>query len=571
MWEQICMNQPSSIDPVLAFDAAGQRVCARELFFLLASWLVIVLALASLAAQNLSAPGLYYDESIAAGLAKDFLQNKLRGVHLPGYWPSVLFGRPFPTMIQDYCGALASWLLIPTFKVFGATLPVLRSATFSWDMAALLLFMLWIWRWLGLAVALLAGALLASDPAFFFLGLLDWGFAVPSFLCRAAGLCLVLVWWENGRNRYVFLAAACFGLGFFNKADFSVFIAGLAAAAAIVYARPLWGRLRAWRSLLPLAFLGFGLGAFPIIHYMPHILHDATTGVTAAPAEFSEKLHTMLTMYDGSYFFRLMEVGGVFRKMFAAPSSVWSPFGVAVLCSSLVLAVEATVRRSVEFTRAARFLLVSALLVTLGVFIVPGAVRLHHAVLVVPLPHLIVATAVVVVWRRMPADAIAGGVLRGLLTIALLVVLFGQGRALQMTRHTIRISGGRGYWSASMDEFCQEIKGRSNLTIASVDWGFNEQVLFLTDEPRAVEPFWQFKPGFMPPRLRQAANVIYLAHPPDYSVFGFDHFYLDEARAAPTNFEIKPWRDRQGHIDFYSIAFRQQRPSGAGQPIQGNQ
>jgi hypothetical protein len=550
------MNQPSSTDSVVAVHATRRGVCRRELLFLLASWLVIVLTLASLAAQNLSVPGLNYDEAIAAGLAKDFLRNESHGAHLSGYRASSLFGRPFPTMIQSYCGALASWFLIPIFKVFGATLPVLRSATFSWDIAALLLFMLWIWRWLGLAVALLAGVLLASDPSFFFLGLLDWGFAVPSFLCRAAGLCLVGLWWENGLNRYVFLAAACFGLGFFNKADFSVFIAGLAAAAAIVYARPLWGRLRAWRWLLPLAFLGFGLGAFPIIHNLPRVLRSAATGDKAGPGDFSEKLHTMLSMYDGSYFFRLMEVGGVFRKMFAAPSSVWSPFGAAVLFSSLVLAVEATVWRSVEFTRAARFLLVSALLVTLGVFIVPGAVRLHHAVLVVPLPHLIVATAIVVVWRRMPADAIAGGVLRGLVTIALLVVLFGQAHALQMTRQTIAISGGRGYWSASMDDFCREIKGRSDLTIASLDWGFNEQVLFLTDEPRAEEPFWKFKPGAMLPSLNQLTNVIYLAHPPDYSVFGFDRFYLDEARAAPINFEIKPWRDRQGHIDFYSIAFR---------------
>jgi len=59
--------------------------------------------------------------------------------------------------------------------------------------------------------------------------------------------------------------------------------------------------------------------------------------------------------------------------------------------------------------------------------------------------------------------------------------------------------------------FCRENKDRSDLVIASLDLGFNEQLAFLADQPQLVEPFWAF-PRYNGrfPALPQRSGYIYL-------------------------------------------------------------
>ena len=54
----------------------------------------------------------------------------------------------------------------------------------------------------------------------------------------------------------------------------------------------------------------------------------------------------------------------------------------------------------------------------------------------------------------------------------------------------IRETGGRGLWSDSLDAFCRQNQHRTNLIMVSLDWGFNEQLAFLTDGPKLFEPVW---------------------------------------------------------------------------------
>jgi len=66
------------------------------LILLLAVWAVLVTAIVLLAKQNLSVPGLYYDEAVFAGLAKDFITGHIHGQHMPNNEVAVFLGRPFP-------------------------------------------------------------------------------------------------------------------------------------------------------------------------------------------------------------------------------------------------------------------------------------------------------------------------------------------------------------------------------------------------------------------------------------------------------------------------------------------
>ena len=175
--------------------------------------------------------------------------------------------------------------------------------------------MLWTWRLLGLADALLAGLLLALDPAFFFLGVLDWGSLLPSLLCRFGGFFLVLLAWRRQHARWALAAGFVFGLGLFNKIDFGVILAGTALAALVRgrKSRPLIA-FRGRPKIILSAVLGFLAGAGPILALFRVILHAVfSQNAPHNPGEFAEKLHTLRAMYDGSYFYRLMDAGGAVR------------------------------------------------------------------------------------------------------------------------------------------------------------------------------------------------------------------------------------------------------------------
>ena len=304
---------------------------------LLGGWLVLAAALIALGWQNLSAPGLFYDEAIYGGLPHDFLTGHA-GPHMPGVSTTEIFGGPFPIFVQPYLGALKCWLVIPIFKIFGSTLAVLRGANLFFSATALLIFMVWTWRLLGLAEALLAGLLLAADPAFFFLGVLDWGSLLPSLLCRFGGFLLVLLTWRRQSACWALAAGIVLGLGCFNKIDFGVLLAGTALAAACVYGKAFFALVRTQPRIILSAALGFLIGAGPILAIFRVILQAVfSPNAPHHPDELAEKLNTWRAMFDGSYFYRLMDAGGLFDKMYQAPAPVWTPFGIVVLSAIFIL------------------------------------------------------------------------------------------------------------------------------------------------------------------------------------------------------------------------------------------
>jgi hypothetical protein len=138
-----------------------------------------------------------------------------------------------------------------------------------------------------------------------------------------------------------------------------------------------------------------------------------------------------------------------------------------------------------------------------------------------------------------------------------LVLACGAGlRSIAATEKLIQQTGGRGRWSESLNSFCRENRSRSDLTIISLDWGFNEQLIFLTDGPQLSEPFWEFNQTLPP--LPADQNYVFLAHPAEYSVLKYDDAYLRQLQQSGGNAEITPHFDRQNAVAFYTIRFRTQ-------------
>jgi len=63
------------------------------------SWLLLFIIAIAIARQNVSAPGLYYDEAVFGGLAKDFVVGQKR-LHMPGCETVTIFDRRLPVFVQ---------------------------------------------------------------------------------------------------------------------------------------------------------------------------------------------------------------------------------------------------------------------------------------------------------------------------------------------------------------------------------------------------------------------------------------------------------------------------------------
>jgi hypothetical protein len=237
--------------------------------------------------------------------------------------------------------------------------------------------------------------------------------------------------------------------------------------------------------------------------------------------------------------------------MYDQPAGVHAFLGAVV---ALAIIAAAIFVRERNLVRMIGFLLVSLFLITVGVLILPGAVRIHHAILAFPFPQLIIATTCVFLWDRESTKSIRH-VTRTTTAAAILILIGSDLLAISKTETLLTETGGRGRWSNAFDRFCGENKNRSDLVIASLDWGFNEQVAFLTDAPKLVEPVWGFPQYKELPPLPRQPQYIYLAHPAEYSLFRYDLVYLEALRGSGENVEIRPYSDRQGQVVFYTIRF----------------
>jgi hypothetical protein len=526
----------------------------REVVLVILGWLVVAILVVALSKQNLSTPGLYYDEAVSGGLAKDFITGHPHP-HMSNITLWNVFGRPFPLFVQSYYGALKSWLLIPPFAVWGPTLAVLRLTSLACALVALLFFVLAVRLWLGLPAAIVAAALFVTDPTCFFLSLLDWGPAIPPLLCRCAAFYFAIAWWRNRKAGHLLLASFFLGLGLFHKVDFVVFLAGTGVAVACFYGVQLLSVVRARPSLIAMSGAGFLLGAGLMTWRLPQIVASALPRQVGF-GELKEKFQAWVALYDGSYIERLMSTGGLFGEMFKHSSNVHSLLWVVLPIAMVSLLVISIFPQTSKERRVAGFLLLGFVLTTAGVFVMPGAVRIHHAILAYPFPQLIIAAACAFLWQRR-SSRIVQRATQVTIVVALMLLFASQVQAIRKTQRLLSATGGRGWWSNVFDDFCRQNADRTDLTIVSLDWGFNEQLAFLTDGPTLIEPFWRFptlREGL--PDLPRDPHYIYVAHSPEYSLLRYDLIYLDAAR-SDDHAEVQPYSDKQGQIVFYTIRFRE--------------
>jgi hypothetical protein len=233
-------------------------------------------------------------------------------------------------------------------------------------------------------------------------------------------------------------------------------------------------------------------------------------------------------------------------------------FGPALAASALFLAWRlARARPWQRRERALAFALAALALSSAALLLLPRAVRIHHALNVLPFPQIVVAAACVELWRL---GASAGGAasrpaLRALAAAGLAAVLAGQVLVDLQTRAEIRASGGRGRWSDALGAFARELAAEPGVTVVSLDWGFDAPLRLLAPELESREPFWSLLgPAAVGTRLAGTPQTVYLVQDPRYRVFPLGQELLAAAaRLPPGTASVRAHADHAGDTAFLSV------------------
>jgi hypothetical protein len=520
-----------------------------------AAWLGLGLLMWGLAVGDLGLPGPNYDEVVQAIPSLEFLAGWTRGPGLPGSEVLRLRGLPFPWMTQPYMGALKSQMLIPSFALAGGDLSVLRITTLAWSALGLLFCVAFAQRAFGSGAAVVSGLLLVSDPSFLFMSRHDWGSFSLGFLLRCASLLLALAWWKSGKLRHALMAGATLGLGTYNKIDFVLFLAAAVLALLATHRHELARLLRERRAQTVGAIATTAFFALPVLASLPEFGGEAER--LAEQVSFSEQMRSLGSVLDGSYFVRLMRVGGRFEDMFDLLEVARGGLGLALLVSAAGLAVGA-VRRTAP-SGSALLLLCGFILAGL-LLLLPGAVRAHHLMNLYPFPHWIVAVGLIALWRerRRPGTSPLGLVGRRAVAGALLLAVVATNlRVVGDTHAELERSGGRGYWSDAVVGFVEEVADSPGARVVCLDWGLHNPIAFLDDAVRSLDAIWPLRRALARGEAWSFvgdAGTVYLIHSEPFDLFELGAHFQRALETLPAErITIRPHLDREGGVAFLAV------------------
>jgi len=537
----------------------------RPTQIILGSWCLMALACwAFFALAAAGVPGPYFDELVQAGPAADFLRNDWSATHLPEMVRVSMRGRPWPWMTTSYMGALKSQALIPSVALWGARTEVVRGSTLAWGLVGLLLAMLWVERVWGLAPALVMAAVLITDPSFIWIARHDWGSFALGFLLRMAGLWLITIGWQRGSTWWMGLAGIALGLTVYNKLDGAVFLLAAGGGAWVLGLVRSPGEATTKPRMMAALAIGLILGALPILLQATTALRVTSAAVTSRPQNYSEKLQALWRTLDGSYFERLMRAGGMFAEMYDVEGAARSPRGFLFVVAAVALGVLAWRAPSSESAwRGLAWVLGTWLVTTLGVLLTPDAARIHHHLLVTPLPALAVGLVAAAAWQDRATPWLRWS---ASLLLAILVAT-GVWQNARMAAW-LRDTGGSGLWSSAMADWIERQQPDSSLGIdpaatqplpVSLDWGFHEQLQFLAPDLQPQDRVWPIaaaRAARQPIEMAGTERSIYLVHPPEYSLSSIGTILRGIAEQMPAELvRVEPLTNLAGELSAETIQF----------------
>jgi 4-amino-4-deoxy-L-arabinose transferase-like glycosyltransferase len=400
-----------------------------------------------------------------------------------------LFHRQIALMVLSYLGTLKTLLYIPILALFGPNVWSLRlPMVLVGGLTVLILFGL-ARRTAGIAAALLAAFLLASDASFILTDTFDWGPVAIEHFLLVTGCFFLVKFAQNAAagpsaasGRWnLLLGFFLFGLALWNKAIFIWALAGLFCGAITVFWPEIRRLLKATSrnggpATAALACVAFLAGALPLVVY--NVRHrNVTVGdnVHFETNAFRGKFHLLQVTLDGSVMFGF--IPGLDSQPNPKPATSlrgraadWIGAHTGRLRHDLMPYACGLALLLVPWwwkSRTARFSLVFMCVTWLAMAVTRDAgMSAHHSVLLWPFPQLFLATALASLpWRKMAMTVGAALVAINLLVVNQAVADFERNGAMRS-------------FSDAIVPLSKEFTDPARPVIA-VDWGIVDVLAFL--------------------------------------------------------------------------------------------
>jgi 4-amino-4-deoxy-L-arabinose transferase-like glycosyltransferase len=437
---------------------------AACLLFLIAGW------------QFLARLGIQNDEALFA--------NGIYKPYAVAYVYQIGHSR-LPLMLMSYLGTVKSWVYRPIFQVFGAGVEAMRAPMLLAGMASVWVFYLLLRRLAGERAALVGCGLLATDSLYLLTVCFDWGPVAIQHLLLISGMYFLVRFYQERTQGS--LAAGCFllGLGMWDKALAVWMLAGLGVAALVIVPRPIF-RLFTVRRV-GVAVLAFGLGALPLIIY--NVANQGVTfrgNTTWDTSDLAGKARLMRGTAEGSALFGWLNFEdwqtkqphrphGALESATAGISAIDSHVRHGLLFYAFLLALLLTPLARGNALRAILFALLAMIVAWVQMAVTANAGgSVHHAILIWPLPQMVIAISFAAASRRLGTAGITA------LAAALAVMMIAGLLVTNEYFCLIVRNGGSQNWTDAIFRLSDYLKTQSPGNVYCVDWGMTDSLRLLS-------------------------------------------------------------------------------------------
>jgi 4-amino-4-deoxy-L-arabinose transferase-like glycosyltransferase len=436
-------------------------------------------------------------------------------------------------MLMSYLGTLKSWLYRPIFQWFGVGVSVVRLPMLLAGAASVWLFYRLLRRVAGERAALLGCGLLAADSLYLLTTCFDWGPVALQHLLILSGMLLLLGFYQH--PSHLRLAGGCFllGMAMWDKALAAWMIGGIGLALILVFPRQIVGVTTLRRVVISVFF--FALGALPLIVYnIDQPLATFRGNASWDTSDLAGKGRLLAATADGSALFGwLNDEGWQTRDPHLPDGTLQSAsarisalaghprhslmlyaFGLALLLAPLA---RGHALRAIVFA----LLAIAFAWVQMAVTANAGG-SVHHAILLWPLPQMVIAISFAAASRRLRAAGIPA-------LAVVLAVLMVSGLLVTNEYHFLMVrNGGSPNWTDAIFRLADYMKGVSSSNVFCMDWGIMDNMRLLS---RGKLPLRVGTDPITKPAL-DAADREYLAR----TIAGPGHVFINHTK----DFEFFP-------------------------------
>ncbi len=529
----------------------------------LAYYLLVALLLAvyiGLSVPSISLPGPQYDEALHAPAAIALIKGHMNLNPKP-MWTISFAGRMLPVMHLEYLGSLKSYLLALSFFLFGVNIATLRLTTILVTAIGLLFFYWFAFEAFGRRVAMLATALLATDPSLILYSRNDWGPVSIALLLRSSALFCMCRWWQTGgKTVYLVASSMLMGLGIYDKTNFMWFVVAVlvAGSGAMVMTskRPRVTTRGVVLSLIALVTTSAPLWVLNAFAHWP-TLHAAVSLENRTTQTLAGRLDVLRNVLHGRATDLWMFGQSVSGVRTQAGTLLW-PLFLAAMVFLLLIGLFGQRKRL-----HALVLLVLIIVTFVQICLTPLSIGPHHWIFLYPLPHLAIGFMFCYVtdslnrlrWKKIFWLAPCAIILLATITFNMITVFNHQ--------KLIRDTGGSNFWSDSIYSLAEALQtDYPNRPIQLMDWGFATQLSLLSgDALHLREPFWTYLKAPQAPEefVRLAVNPanIFVVHGAATTKFPHIRALLSEAasRTDATTASERAFFDRHGNVIYKLIEF----------------